>query len=181
MKRVHNQLNLLSPWKHKISMKRIIKKNSYQQCKYRFQEGSGKKEGIAGNCNPNDTFHLTLRRDLINISQCFQYGTKSMREDGDFTDTYHADDGQGDGIDEYHPLARILWGANHLPFGLFPIDDHEERSESSHDDDFSDIWQRVRQNDRDTTEVDENGDGVRIQNMTDEEWEEHIIDEPLGH
>jgi len=77
-----------------------------------------------------------------------------------------------DGDPFHHPLARLLWGANHLPFGLFPIDDHEERSESSHDDDFSDIWQRVRQNDRDTTEVDENGDGVRIQNMTDEEWEE---------
>ncbi len=31
-----------------------------------------------------------------------------MREDGDLADAYHADDGQGDGIDEDHPLAGIF-------------------------------------------------------------------------
>jgi hypothetical protein len=72
----------------------------------------------------------------------------------------------------HHPLGRLLWRANHHPFGLFPIDDHEERSESSDEDGFSDILQRVRQNDRDTTELQGDGSHERIQNMTDEEWEE---------
>ncbi len=48
---------------------------------------------------------------------------------------------------------------------LLDAPDDEESS-------FDDIVQRVQHNDPDTTVLDGNGSYERIQNMTDEEWEE---------
>ncbi len=94
--------------KHHFDIPILLPVHSHQNGKHRFQECARKKEGIAGDRNPNDAPHLTLGRDLIDIPQRFQYGAESMGEDGNFGDAYNAHDGQRDGVDEYHPLAGIF-------------------------------------------------------------------------
>jgi len=63
-----------------------------------------------------------------------------------------------------------------LDYGGGGEDYSEERSESSDEDDedltFDEIVRRIEENDPDTTELRGSGYVERVQNMTDEEWEE---------